>query len=119
MGTKRLSGEGVHPSRHNNIEPRPSKRRRFDPTPPSPGSLSRYALKEKIRDLGRLLAHSKNLPVDVRVEKERALAGYRADLEKTNDAKKRNDMISRYHMVRFFGAYTPSPHLSNEPSLVT
>ena len=119
MGTKRLSEEGVHPSRQTNIETRSIKRRRLDPIPPSRGSLSRYALKEKIRDLRRLLAHSKNLPADVRVEKERALASYEADFEKSNDGKKRNDMISRYHMVRFFGAYMPSSRLGNEYSVVT
>ena len=79
----------------------------FDPTPPSQKSLSSYALKEKIRDLTRLLDHSTTLPADVRVEKERALAGYRADFEKSKvPLRKRNDLISRYHMVRFFGTFT-------------
>lgn len=88
-------------------QPRQSKRpNSFDPTPASQKSLSSYALKEKIRDLTRLLEHSTTMPADVRIEKERALAGYRADFEKSKAAvgpKKRNDIVSRYHMVRFFG----------------
>ncbi|MCJ1244174.1 18S rRNA maturation protein [Trapelia coarctata] len=83
----------------------PKRPNPFDPTPSSQKSLSSYALKEKIRDLTRLLEHSTTMPADVRIEKERALAGYRADFEKSKAAvgpRKRNDIISRYHMVRFF-----------------
>lgn len=50
------------------------------------------------------------MPADVRIEKERALAGYQADLEKSKStvgSKRRNDIISRYHMVRFFGKEAP------------
>ena len=52
------------------------------------------------------------MPADVRVEKERALAGYRADFEKAKASvgpRKRNDIVSRYHMVRFFGMLPPQP----------
>lgn len=39
----------------------------------------------------------------MQVAQERALAGYRQDLERIEGAKRRNKMISKYHMVRFFG----------------
>ena len=59
-------------------------------------------IKSKIRDLTRLLEHSDHLPADVRIEKERALAGYKQDLEIALKDKRRSHMISKYHMVRFF-----------------
>ncbi|KAL8707861.1 MAG: hypothetical protein Q9225_007692 [Loekoesia sp. 1 TL-2023] len=65
-------------------------------------SVSVNALKSKIRDVSRVLEHAQDLPLDVRIEKERALAGYRQDLEKAQNEKERQRMIKKYHMVRFF-----------------
>jgi hypothetical protein len=96
----------VHPSRRSNFDNSGGKRRRpnhFGPMSEESRSLSAYALKEKIRDLTRLLNHSTTMPADVRIEKERALAGYQADFEKVKDSKKKKDIIAKYHMVRFFG----------------
>ena len=59
-------------------------------------------LKSKIRDLTRALQHS-DLPADIRVEKERALAGYEQDLETALEEKRKRELIGKYHMVRFFG----------------
>ena len=42
------------------------------------------------------------MPPGIRIEKERALAGYIQDLDRAVEEKKRNEMISKYHMVRFF-----------------
>ncbi|MCJ1389512.1 18S rRNA maturation protein [Xylographa bjoerkii] len=104
MGAKRPSSDAVHPSRKPNISGHSNKRYRSNPynNGAHPSSHSANSLKSKIRDLTRLLDHSKDLPADVRIEKERALAGYRADLECAQDEKRRADMIKRYHMVRFF-----------------
>ncbi|MCJ1479744.1 18S rRNA maturation protein [Lambiella insularis] len=105
MGAKRSLADEVHPSRRPNIDDRYTKRRKMNPhddstQTSSPQSVN--ALKEKVRDLSRLLDHSKTLPADVRVEKERALAGYRLELEKAQDEKRRAEIIKKYHMVRFF-----------------
>ncbi|KAL8933151.1 MAG: hypothetical protein Q9216_006498 [Gyalolechia sp. 2 TL-2023] len=70
--------------------------------PAESASVSVNALKSKIRDVTRLLEHAHDLPLEVRIEKERALAGYRQDLEKAQYEKERQRMIKRYHMVRFF-----------------
>ncbi|MCJ1384643.1 18S rRNA maturation protein [Xylographa soralifera] len=107
MGTKRPSTDAIHPSRKPNINGHSNKRHRSNPYDNGVHSSfhSANTLKSKIRDLTRLLDHSKDLPADVRTEKERALAGYRADLESAQDEKRRADMIKRYHMVRFFGTY--------------
>ena len=57
--------------------------------------------KNQIFQLNRQL--KQDLPADVRVEKERALAGYERDLELAIEETKKDEMISKYHMVRFFG----------------
>ena len=86
---------------------RPKKRvRKNDQDTPRPSTAVNH-IKHKIRDLRRTLERSENLPADVRVEKERALAGYKLDLEKTEHEKKKQLMIKKYHMVRFFGQSLP------------
>ena len=108
MGTKRPSGDNVHPSRKPNISGHANKRHKSNPYDNGvhPSHQSANTLKSKIRDLSRLLDHSKDLPADVRIEKERALTGYRADLKGAQNEKRKADMIKRYHMVRFFGTYS-------------
>lgn len=59
-------------------------------------------LKSKIRNLRRLLEHNEDLPANVRVEKERALQTAHHDLEQAQRAKKRSEIIGRWHKVRFF-----------------
>ena len=82
----------------------PSKRRKSnDFAPPSTKPASVNQLKSKIRDLTRALEHSDHLPAGVRIEKERALAGYKQDVEKILDNKRRSEVIKKYHMARFFG----------------
>lgn len=87
-------------------KPRLKKRRRHNPSDfdsrPS-DSLSVNRLKAKIRDTNRLLNHAEKLPAGVRIEKERALAGYQYDLEQASKEKRKQKMIGKYHMVRFFG----------------
>ncbi|KAI5370403.1 Putative rRNA-processing protein Efg1 [Septoria linicola] len=61
-------------------------------------------LKSSIRSLRRLLSgpNSAKLPANVRVEKERALQTAEQDLAREEYAKKKNEVISRWHKVRFF-----------------
>ena len=66
-------------------------------------TISVNMVKSKIRDLTRLLDHAQHLPPGVRIEKERALVGYKQDLEAAKAEKYRQRMIKKYHMVRFFG----------------
>ena len=68
----------------------------------SSGHKSINPLKSKIRDLERLLARSEHLPAGIKIEKERALAAYKQDLEQAIHGKQRQHMISKYHKVRFF-----------------
>lgn len=57
-------------------------------------------IKSTIRSLRRLL--DRDLPADVRVEKERALQTAEHELAATEKAKVRSDLIARYHKPRFF-----------------
>lgn len=114
MGAKRPydSEGGVNdtrkPAKH--AQHRPAKSIRPNPSNPyfaQPAASALNPIKAKIRDVTRLLERSHNLPAGVRIEKERALAGYRQDLEQAKAEKRKQQMISKYHMVRFFG---PSLH---------
>ena len=72
------------------------------PHPPrSSAKRSVNHIKSQIYHLNRQL--KQDLPADIRVEKERALAGYELDLEVAIEERKKQEMISKYHMVRFFG----------------
>ena len=73
---------------------------------------SNTALKNRIRDLRRLLDHADSdpksrLPANVRIERERELEACEHELEEKLAAQKelelRRKMISKYHQVRFFG----------------
>lgn len=89
------SGQGTHPAKRqekaNNSALRTSK------------IHSVNSLKSKIRDLTRSLDHNEDMPAGVRIEKERAVAGYKQDLENAEQEKRKQAIISRYHRVRFFG----------------
>lgn len=81
----------------------PRRHQKVDGAPQGSHIPSVAPLKSKIHDLTRALQHNERMPADVRVEKERALAGYRKDLENAEKEKQKQLLIKRYHMVRFFG----------------
>ncbi|KAL8843946.1 MAG: hypothetical protein Q9176_001641 [Flavoplaca citrina] len=96
----------MNPDRERLIKGRSQKKRKpnsSQSTSIHSNSTSVNALKSSIRSVSRLLEHAPDLPLDVRIEKERALAGYKQDLEKAQHEKERQRMIKKYHMVRFFG----------------
>ncbi|KAL8812252.1 MAG: hypothetical protein Q9223_007337 [Gallowayella weberi] len=97
----------MNPERERLLKGRPHKKGRKPPQalPSRPNTTSINALKSVIRNVSRVLDHDQNLPLDIRIEKERALAGYKQDLEKAQLEKERQRMIKKYHMVRFFGQY--------------
>lgn len=69
----------------------------------SDGSRSLTAIRADIKNLGWQLEKIESLPADAREEKERELAKCRVELEDGLAKQQRKRMISRYHMVRFFG----------------
>ena len=98
-GTGRPKAAGSKPKRKSTSQQSTSNSRSINP------------IKSRIRDLTRLLEHSNQLPAGVRIEKERALAGYKQDLEHALLEKHRHQMISKYHMVRFFERQKASRNL--------
>lgn len=116
MGTKRThdEAEGVHSDRRVNIisnEPKPSKKpRKTGPSVPRKQvhDHSVNAIKKRIRDVRRRLERAKDLPANIRVEDERALAAFEQELAAAEEEGIRQKMIKKYHMVRFVGMLQPS-----------
>lgn len=78
---------------------------------PAGHSTSINPIKSKIRDVTRLLERSEHLNAAIRIEKERALASFKQDLEQAQREKKKQQMIKKYHMVRFFERKRASKNL--------
>lgn len=70
--------------------------------------VSLHEVKRRARNIERRFAKGDDLPADVQQKLERELAQCKAQIEDILHKKKRSDMISKYHKVRFFGTY-PSP----------
>ncbi|KAF8864113.1 hypothetical protein BDZ45DRAFT_643423 [Acephala macrosclerotiorum] len=96
----------VHASRQSQVygtEPKPAKKqRKSEPTRKQIHASSVNAIKKKIRDVSRRLERSEDIPADIRVQDERALASYEQELAAAEAEKNRQKMIKKYHMVRFF-----------------
>jgi hypothetical protein len=115
MATKRQAPEDSNLKSNTSDAP---SRKRFKPNPGSfraqtdlklgPKSFKKAHptnhIKSQIRSLRRLLEGNRkdDLPANVRVEKERALQTAEQELKDAERAKKRSDMIGRYHKTRFF-----------------
>lgn len=72
--------------------------------------------KKRIRAIERSLRRNQDMPVNVRIDLERELASQKQIVADQEYKRKRSTMISKYHMVRFFGASSPGidpilPHL--------
>ncbi|KAL3425980.1 rRNA-processing protein efg1 [Phlyctema vagabunda] len=99
--------EVVHSSRQQQVfgNPKPAKKlRKSEPAAfkKQAHASSVNAIKKRIRDVTRRLERSEDLPANVRIEDERALAAYQQDLAAADAEKIRQKMIKKYHMVRFF-----------------
>ncbi|KAG0651850.1 rRNA-processing efg1 [Hyphodiscus hymeniophilus] len=113
MGPKRKAqhsepDEAVHASRQLQVyghNPKPAKKPRRTEPPiykKQAHASSVNAIKKRIRDVTRKLERSADLPANVRIEDERALAAYHQELAAAEAEKVRQKMIKKYHMVRFF-----------------
>lgn len=90
------------PARGRTYKPATKVKHSADPGYDHAPKRSINALKAKIRSTERLLQRGNDLPADIRVEKERALASYKRDAEDLARVKGRSKIISKYHKVRFF-----------------
>jgi len=92
----------------------PFKRKRPQLNHDSDKGASAHALKNRIRDLKRLLAHvdlvgDHKMSASMRIDRERELEACEHELAEkmasSREAAHRQKMISRYHHVRFFGTW--------------
>lgn len=60
-------------------------------------------VKKRARNIERRFAKGDNLPADVQQKLERELVQCRRQIDDLQHKKKRQEMISKYHGVRFFG----------------
>lgn len=118
MATKRThedfeSQEAVHESRQFQVYGRtpkakpPKRPRRHEPNAhinkKQAHASSVNAIKKRLRDASRRLERAEDLPANVRVEDERAVAACHRELAAAQAEKAKIKMIKRYQMVRFFG----------------
>lgn len=69
----------------------------------APPGQSLNEIKKRARDIERRFAKGDELPADVQRNLERELAHCKRQVEDLQYKKKRSEMISKYHKVRFFG----------------
>lgn len=62
--------------------------------------------KKRIRAIERLLQRDQGMPQDARNGLERELNGLKSNVSEASFQKTRSAVISKYHMVRFFGEST-------------
>lgn len=111
MGSKRPHSDvdGAS-SRHNAPNKRPKKHFQSH-KPASHGNstqlgVSLHEVKRRARNIERRFAKGDDLPADVRQKFERELVQCKRQIDEITHKKRRHDMISKYHRVRFFGTST-------------
>lgn len=67
--------------------------------------VSLHEVKRRARNIERRFAKGDDLPADVKQKFERELVQCKAQIDEITHKKRRHDMISKYHRVRFFGTY--------------
>ncbi|SPO00548.1 uncharacterized protein DNG_03296 [Cephalotrichum gorgonifer] len=100
------TGEDSHP--HNGeSSSNPTKRKRFEKKSAPKSKKSKKAesinsLKKRVRTIERRFKTGEALPPNVTADLQRELATHKSVIAEITLRKKRRDMISKYHMVRFF-----------------
>lgn len=79
------------------------KKRKFEKKGKGGKGDSINALKKRVRTIERRFKREETLPPNVMAELQRELATHKAVIAEAALRKKRGEMISKYHMVRFFG----------------
>lgn len=128
MGSKRphsdLDGAS---SRHN--APNKRTRQNFQSHKPATQNsstqlgVSLHEVKRRARNIERRFAKGDDLPADVKQKLDRELVQCKVQIDEITHKKRRHDMISKYHRVRFFGTYptrllaSPRISVANAPCL--
>lgn len=59
--------------------------------------------RKRTRNIERMMNRNDNIPANIRSEMERELSAHKQTIGDKAFQRKRSAMISKYHMVRFFG----------------
>jgi hypothetical protein len=91
------------PARTNGFNPKRQKQFGTGKHRAKEGSLE--FSKKRARNIERLLQRRKDLPANVQNDLQRELDSRKSTVSDKSFQKKRSAMISKYHMVRFFGRF--------------
>lgn len=110
MGFKRPHSETDGASSRHNAPNKKTKQHFQSHKPATHGNstqlgVSLHEVKRRARNIERRFAKGDDLPADVHQKLERELAQCKSQIDEILHKKKRHDMISKYHKVRFFGTY--------------
>ncbi|KAL1871350.1 hypothetical protein Daus18300_004716 [Diaporthe australafricana] len=107
MGSKRSHSEVDGASSRNNAPSKRTKQHFQSHKPATHGNMTQlgvslHEVKRRARNIERRFAKGDDLPRDVQQRFERELAQCKEEIDEIAHKKQRQDMISRYHRVRFF-----------------
>lgn len=100
---ERVTAPHVHNDRQHMIKKQKSNEKPSGKSKHRPNEGSSEWSKKRARTIDRLLKRNQDLPANVRNDLERELAALKTTVSDKAHQKKRSAMISKYHMVRFFG----------------
>jgi hypothetical protein len=103
MGQKREHSEVGSPEPRDRGSFNGAKKRKQSKTKHRPNEGTSTWAKKRTRTIERLLNRNQELPANVRNDLERELGALKATVSDKSFQKLRSAMISKYHMVRFFG----------------
>lgn len=115
VGSPDPEGSSSAPFVHNDRQPmikkqKPNTKTDKPKSKKGPAEGSSEWSRKRARNIDRLLKKNQDLPANVRNDLERELAALKTTASDKVFQKKRSAMISRYHMVRFFGMILASNH---------
>ncbi|KKY35949.1 putative rrna-processing protein efg1 [Diaporthe ampelina] len=107
MGSKRPHSDVDGASSRHNAPNKRTKQHFQSHKPATPGNstqlgVSLHEVKRRARNIERRFAKGDDLPADVKQKLERELVKCKAQIDEISHKKRRHDMISKYHRVRFF-----------------
>lgn len=110
MGSKRPHSDVDGASSRHNAPNKRTKQHFQNHKPAAQGNstqlgVSLHEVKRRARNIERRFAKGDDLPADVKQKLERELVQCKAQIDEITHKKRRHDMISKYHRVRFFGTY--------------
>ncbi|KAK7717534.1 hypothetical protein SLS64_003027 [Diaporthe eres] len=107
MGSKRPHSDVDGASSRHNAPNKRTKQHFQSHKPATHGNstqlgVSLHEIKRRARNIERRFAKGDDLPADVKQKLDRELVQCKAQIDEITHKKRRHDMISKYHRVRFF-----------------